>query len=145
MTHSTETHTGVKKNKPTYGSSRGAAVNNASLIYDPSVWTTEATVIPSLSVAHFFLRSLLYHFPFSVALLICPMVKWLVPFIKFGVVKAHQVSMPAMAKIAAVDWMHIDSQVRSQFDLLYNTFCVFVETYNTAIFLAPLIWIMFLF
>ena len=135
-THSTETHTGAKKNKPTDGSSRSAAVNNASLVYDPSVWTTEATVVPSLSDALFFLRSLLYHFPF-LALLIYPMVKWLVPFVEFGAVKAHQVSMIAMAEIAAV------SQIRSQFDLLWNMFRVFVETYNTAL-LAPLLWIMLL-
>ena len=87
-THSTETHTGAKKNKSTDGSSRSAAVNNASLVYNPSVWTTEAAVVPSLSDALFFLRSLLYHFPFW-ALLLYPMVKWLVPFIEFGAVKAH--------------------------------------------------------
>ena len=57
--HSTETYTGEKKNKPTDGSSRSAAVNNASVVYNPSVWITEATVIPSLSDALFFLRSLL--------------------------------------------------------------------------------------
>ena len=71
------------------------------------------------------------------------MVKWLAPFIEFGVVKAHHVSMLAMAEIAAVNWMHIISQVRSQFDLLWNTYCVIVESYNTA-FLAPVIWIMLL-
>ena len=126
-THSMETYTGVKKNKPFDGSSRGAAVNNASLVYNCSVWTTEATVVPSLSDAVFFLRSLLYNFPF-LALLIYPMVKWMVPFIEFGVVKAHQASMLAMAESAAVNRMHIVSQIRSQFDLLWNTFCVFVET-----------------
>ena len=57
--------------------------------------------------------------------------------------KVHQVSMIAMAEIAAVDWMHVVSQIRSQFDLLWNMFRVFVETYNTAL-LAPLIWIMLL-
>ena len=67
----------------------------------------------------------------------------MVPFIGFGVVKAYQVSMLAIAEIAAVDWMHIVSQIRSQFDLLWNTFRVFIETYNTAL-LAPLIWNMLL-
>ena len=99
-------------------------------------------MIPSLSDALFFFRSLLYHFPF-LALLLYPMVKWLVPFIEFEAFKAHQVSMIAMAEIVAVDWMHIVSQIRSQFDLLWNMFRVFVEIYNTAL-LAPLIWIMLL-
>ena len=141
-THSTEMHTGAKKNKPTNGSSCSATVNNASLVYNASVWTTEATVVPSLSDALFFLRSLLYHFP-SLALLLYPMVKWLVPFIEFGAVKVHQVSMFAMAELAAVDWMHVISQIRSQFDLLWNMFHVFVETYNTAPLALP-IWIMLL-
>jgi hypothetical protein len=93
MTHLTEAHAGVKKNKPTDGSSRDTAVNNASLVYNPSVWTTEATVTPSLVGVLFFVRSLLYRYPFLALV-------WLVPFLEFGVAKVHQVSMLAMTEIA---------------------------------------------
>ncbi|KAI2514108.1 hypothetical protein MHU86_1 [Fragilaria crotonensis] len=49
-THATATHTGVKKSSEG-PQGVGSAINNVSLAFDPSVWTTEIEVVPSVTDA----------------------------------------------------------------------------------------------
>ncbi|KAI2504290.1 hypothetical protein MHU86_10128 [Fragilaria crotonensis] len=55
--HATATHTGVKKSSEG-PQGVGSAINNVSLAFDPSVWTTEIEVVPSVTDALFILRTM---------------------------------------------------------------------------------------
>ena len=52
--HTTATHTGGKKGSDEVNGG-GNAINNVSLAFDPSVWTTEIETTPSVSDALYIL------------------------------------------------------------------------------------------
>jgi hypothetical protein len=56
-THTTATHTGGKKGADG-ANGVGTAINNVSLAFDPSVWTMEIEVVPSVTDALFVLRTI---------------------------------------------------------------------------------------
>ena len=139
-THSTATHTGKKASDA--GSSNGAAINNVSLVYDPSAWTTEATVIPSVTDIFFVIRAMMIRNPI-LALIIYPLAMAMVPYLEMVIEGLQQFAKFAMASFAAVDWMQVAAQVKVQFVILWTTCVSFVETYNSALF-APALWIILL-
>ncbi|KAI2500374.1 hypothetical protein MHU86_14117 [Fragilaria crotonensis] len=55
-THATATHSGVKKSSEG-PQGVGSAISNVSFAFDPSVWTTEIEVVPSVTDALFILRT----------------------------------------------------------------------------------------
>ena len=143
-THSTATHTGGRKASD--GSNGGAAVNNVSLVYDPSVWTTEATVAPSVTDFIFVIRKLCIRFPI-LCFLIYPIAMSLVPYLELAIengIRALEESIRAakftMAVFAAVDWMQVIDQVKVQIAIIWETIVTFVATHNYAL-LAPVLWI----
>ena len=143
-THSTATHTGGKKASD--GSNGGAAVNNVSLVYDPSVWTTEATVAPSVTDFIFVIRKLCIRFPI-LCFLIYPIAMSLVPYLELAIengIRALEESIRAakftMAVFAAVDWMQVIDQVKVQIAIIWETLVTFVATHNYAL-LVPVLWI----
>jgi hypothetical protein len=106
-THATATHTGVKKSSEG-PQGVGSAINNVSLAFDPSVWTTEIEVIPSVTDALFVLRTMVTRIlPVLVLLLTYVMAIFSVPFAKTMWTSTLEIIQLAMAHFNAVDWSQV--------------------------------------
>ncbi|KAI2490670.1 hypothetical protein MHU86_23913 [Fragilaria crotonensis] len=112
-THATATHTGVKKSSdgPQGG---GTAINNVSLAFDPSVWTTEIEVVPSVTDTLFVLRTMVTRIlPVLVLLLTYVMAIFSVPFAKTMWTSTLEIIQLAMAHFNAVDWSQVMAILRA--------------------------------
>ena len=93
-THSTATHTGGKKAND---DGNGAAINNVSLVYDPSVWTTEtATSVPSLTDVMFVIQHLCVRLPVLWLLLYTAFMS-LLPYLEMAIASLLSIARFTMA------------------------------------------------
>ncbi|KAI2508501.1 hypothetical protein MHU86_5900 [Fragilaria crotonensis] len=112
-THATATHTGVKKSSEG-PQGVGSAINNVSLAFDPSVWTTEIEVVPSVTDALFILRTMVTRIlPVLVLLLTYVMAIFSVPFAKTMWTSTLEIIQLAMAHFNAVDWSQVMAILRA--------------------------------
>ena len=144
-THSTATHTGGKK-KASEGNN--AAVNNVSLVYDASAWTTAAAVTPSVTDILFVIRnafhSFVHHFPILFFLISMSIATTVVPYVELlimnGIRATEKIATFTMATFAAVDWIQVIDQLKLQTAIIWEALVTFVVTHNYAL-LAPVLWI----
>jgi len=138
-THATATHTGVKKNSEG-PQGVGSAINNVSLAFDPSVWTTEIEVIPSVTDALFVLRTMVTRIlPVLVLLLTYVMAIFSVPFAKTMWTSTLEIIQLAMAHFNAVDWSQVMAILRAHVMVVRPHVSQFLEAHQEAL-IAPLLW-----
>ena len=135
------------------------AINNVSLTFDPSVWTTKNKVIPSVTDALFVLRTMVTRkFPVLFVLLTYVLAIFSVPFAntiwiltreKLQFTMAHLIAVDwtqvmeilksAMAHLIAVEWTQIIEIVQTQFSLIWSHVLQFLCAHQEAL-IAPLLW-----
>ncbi|KAI2512217.1 hypothetical protein MHU86_2093 [Fragilaria crotonensis] len=138
-THATATHTGVKKSSEG-PQGVGSAINNVSLAFDPSVWTTEIEVVPSVTDALFILRTMVTRIlPVLVLLLTYVMAIFSVPFAKTMWTSTLEIIQLAMAHFNAVDWSQVMAILRAHVMVVRPHVSQFLEAHQEAL-IAPLLW-----
>ncbi len=152
-THSTATHTGGAKRGADGANGGGTSINNVSLAFDPSVWTTENEVIPSVTDALYVLRTMVTrNFPVLFVLLTYVSAIFSVSFAKtmwnFSVPVAKTIGtltreklQSTMAHFIAVDWTQVMEVARTHFSLIWSHVLQFLYAHQEALF-APLLWLL---
>ena len=139
-THSTATHTGGKKASD--GSNGGAAVNNVSLVYDPSVWTTEATVAPSVTDVLYALCTMATRMsPLLMVLLTYVMAISSVPFAKTMWSSTLENIQLTMAQFYAVNWNQVIAIIQVHVMIVCSHVLQFLDTHQVAL-IALFLWIL---
>ena len=132
ISHATATHTGGKKGADG-ANGGGTTINYVSLAFDPSVWTTEIEVAPSVTDSLFVLRTAVTRIlPVLIVLLTYVMAIFSVPFAKTVWTSTLGSFQLAMAYFNAIDWIQVNARPQvSQF----------LETNQVAL-IAPLLWLL---
>jgi hypothetical protein len=140
-THTTATHTGGKKTVTDGANAGGTAINNVSLAFDPSVWTTEIEVVPSVTDALFVLRTMVTRiFPVLLVLISYVMAIFSVPFAKTMWSIMLEKLQLTMAHLVAVNWTQVIAIVRTHITLIRPHVLQFLDTHQVAL-IAPVLWI----
>ena len=140
-THATATHTGSKKGADG-ANGGGTAINNVSLAFDPSVWTTEIKVAPSVTDVLFVLRTAVTRIlPVLIVLTTYVMAIFSVPFAKTMWTSTLENFQLTMAHFNAVDWTQVNAIVRAHIMVIRPQVSQFLGTHQEAL-IAPLLWIL---
>ena len=140
-THATATHTGGGKKGADGANGGGTAINNVSLAFDPSVWTTEIEVVPSVTDALFVLRTMVTRIPVLVVLLTYVMAIFSVPFAKTMWSATLENFQLAMAHFNAIDWNQVITILRARIMVVRPHVSQFLETHQVAL-IAPFLWLL---
>jgi hypothetical protein len=150
-THTTATHTGGSKRGADEANGGGTAINNVSLAFDPSVWTTENDVIPSVTDALYVLRTMVTRkFPalfvlltYVSAIFSVPFAKTMwnssVPFAKTMWTLTREKLQSTMTHFIAVDWTQVMEVAQTHCSLIWSHVLQFFYAHQEAL-IAPLLW-----
>ena len=140
-THATATHNGGKKGADG-ANGGGTSINNVSLAFDPSVWTTEIEVAPSVTDALFVLRTAVPRIlPVLIVLFTYVMAIFSVPFAKTMWTSTLENFQSAMAYFNAVDWIQVNTIAQAHIMVVRPQVSQFLETHQVAL-IAPLLWLL---
>ena len=120
----------------------GTAINNVSLAFDPSVWTTEIEVVPSVSDALFVARTTVTRIlPALFVLLSYVTAIFSVPLAKTMWSSTVEIFQLAMAHFNAVNWTQVIAILRAHIMVVRPHVSLFLETHQVAL-IAPLLWLL---
>jgi hypothetical protein len=150
-THTTATRTGCGKRGANGANGGGTAINNVSLAFDPSVWTTENEVIPSVTDALYVLRTMATRkFEILFVLLTYVSTTFSVPFAKtmwnssvpfaktIGTLTREKLQS-TMMHLITIDWTQVMEIVQTHFSLIWSHVLHFLYAHQEAL-IAPLLW-----
>ncbi len=151
-THTTATHTGGVKRGADEANGGGTAINNVSLAFDPSVWTTKNKVVPSVTDALYVLCTMVTRkFPVLFVLLTYVSAIFSVPFAKtmwnssvpfaktIWTCLTREKLQSTMAHFIAVNWTQVMEVARTHFSLIWSHVLQFFYARQEAL-IAPLLW-----